>query len=172
VAGETTIYLGLGSNLGDRKKNLIAALDRLVPDARVEARVEAVSSLYETDPVGPQDQQDFYNAVCRATTGLEPRELLAHVKQVERDVGRVPAPRWGPRIIDIDILLYGDETVDQPDLRIPHAEMANRAFVLVPLAELAADVTHPNAGKTVGELLAGVDASGVRLLADVGWEQS
>ncbi|MCH8007719.1 MAG: 2-amino-4-hydroxy-6-hydroxymethyldihydropteridine diphosphokinase [Chloroflexi bacterium] len=167
MASDVTVYLGLGSNLGDRRKNLSAALDRLPP----EVLVKAVSSLYETDPVGPRDQQDFYNAVCRASTSLEPRELLAHVKQVERDVGRTDGPRWGPRVIDIDILLYGDATFDQPELRIPHRELAKRAFVLVPLAELAARTTHPNAGGTIAELLSNVDASGVRLLADAGWER-
>ncbi len=167
MANDATVYLGLGSNLGERKKNLIAALEKLAP----EVLVKAVSSLYETDPVGPQDQQDFYNAVCRGNTSLEPQELLAVVKRVERDVGRVQARRWGPRMIDIDILLYGDVTVDEPELHIPHREMASRAFVLVPLAELAADVRHPTEGKTVAELLANVDASGVRLLADAGWER-
>ena len=167
MASDVTVYLGLGSNLGDRRQNLIAALGNLAP----RVRVEAVSSLYETDPVGPRDQQDFYNAVCRASTSLEPRQLLAHVKQVERDVGRTDGPRWGPRVIDIDILLYGGVTVDQPELQVPHREMANRAFVLVPLAELAARTTHPNAGGTIAELLSSVDASGVRLLADAGWER-
>ena len=167
MASDVTVYLGLGSNLGDRQKNLSAALDRLPP----EVLVKAVSSLYETDPVGPRDQQDFYNAVCRASTSLEPRELLAHVKQVERDVGRTDGPRWGPRVIDIDILLCGNLTVDQPELHIPHREMANRAFVLVPLAELAPDVKHPIVRGTIAELLSSVDASGVRLLADAGWER-
>lgn len=166
MSGETTIYLGLGSNLGERTNNLIAALKALAP----YVIVEAVSSLYETDPVGPQDQQDFHNAVCRANTSLAPPELLAAVKQIERDVGRVQARHWGPRMIDIDILLYGDKIVTEPDLRIPHQELVNRAFVLVPLAELAADVRHPSQGKTVAELLASVDPSGVRLLAEVGWE--
>lgn len=167
MASDVTVYLGLGSNLGDRRQNLIAALDRLPP----EVLVKAVSSLYETDPVGPQDQQDFYNAVCRASTSLEPRQLLAHVKQVERDVGRTEGPRWGPRVIDIDILLCGDVMVDEPALHVPHRELAERAFVLVPLAELAADVRHPAGGGTIAELLASVDASGVRLLADAGWER-
>ena len=168
VAGDTTVYLAFGSNLGDRRQNLIAAMDGLAP----QVRVEAVSSLYETDPVGPQDQQDYYNAVCRARTSLQPRELLAVVKQVERDVGRTEGPRWGPRVIDIDILLCGDLIVDEPELHVPHREMAKRAFVLVPLAELAADVTHPAEGvTTIRELLASVDASGVRLLADAGWER-
>jgi len=167
VASNATVYLGLGSNLGDRQQNLIAAIGGLAP----QVRVEAVSSLYETNPVGLRDQQDFYNAVCRASTSLESRELLGLVKQVERDVGRTEGRRWGPRVIDIDILLYGDVTVDEPDLHIPHREMADRAFVLVPLAELAPDVTHPAEGRTIGELLASVDASGVRLLAGAGWER-
>ena len=167
MAGDTTVYLALGSNLGDRRQHLIAALDALAPDVRVEA----VSSLYETDPVGPPDQQDYYNAVCRARTSLEPRELLAHVKQVEQDVGRTEGPRWGPRVIDIDILLCGDVTVDETELHIPHREMTERAFVLVPLAELAADVTHPANGRTIAELLSGDDGSGVRLLAETGWER-
>ncbi len=168
MSGETTIYLGLGSNLGERQKNLIAALDALAPDVQVVA----VSSLYETDPVGPQDQQDFYNAVCRASTGLAPQELLDRVKEVEADVGRVKSRHWGPRMIDIDILLYGDKTVHEPELRIPHQELVNRAFVLVPLAELAAEVRHPSQGNTVAELLANVDASGVRLLEKAGWERT
>ncbi len=168
MSGETTIYLGLGSNLGERTKNLIAALDRLPP----AVLVEGVSSLYQTDPVGPQDQQDFYNAVCRASTRLTPDELLAHVKQVEQDIGRMKRERWGPREIDIDILLYGDQVVESPELRIPHLEMNNRAFVLVPLLELAAEVRHPEGGRTIAELAADVDAGGVRLIEEPGWEKS
>ncbi len=162
------VYLGLGSNVGDRKRNLIGALERLAP----QMQVEAVSSLYETDPVGPQDQQDFCNSVCRASTRLTPDELLEHVKQIERDIGRMKGERWGPREIDIDILLYGDQVVDSPELRIPHLEMTNRAFVLVPLAELAFDVHHPDAGRTIAELTADVDAGGVRLIEEPGWEKA
>ncbi len=162
------VYLGLGSNVGDRKRNLLGALKRLDP----QLQVEATSSLYETDPVGPQDQQDFYNAVCRASTRLTPDELLVHVKQIERDVGRMERERWGPREIDIDILLYGDQVVESPELRIPHPEMNDRAFVLVPLAELAADVHHPDGGRTMGELAADVDAGGVRLIEEPGWEKA
>ena len=163
----TTVYLGLGSNVGDRRQNLTEALGRLDPDVHVEV----VSSLYETDPVGPQDQQNFYNAVCSATTSLAPYELLAHVKQIEGDIGRTKGRRWGPREIDIDVLLYGDQVVDMPDLRIPHVEMANRAFVLVPLAELAADARHPD-GRTIAELRADVDVGGVRLIEKAGWERA
>ena len=167
TAEVTTVYLGLGSNVGDRKRHLMRALERLAP----QLQVEAISSLYETDPVGPQDQQDFYNAVCRASTRLTPNELLEHVKQIERDIGRLERERWGPREIDIDILLYGDQVVESPELHIPHPEMNDRAFVLVPLAELAADVHHPDGGRTVAELAADVDAGGVRLIEDQGWEK-
>lgn len=162
-----TVYLGLGSNLGDRKRNLIGALERLQP----EVIIEATSSLYETDPVGPQDQQDFYNAVCRASTRLSPHELLAHVKRIEQDIGRTERGRWGPREIDIDILLFGQQVIDSAELRIPHREMANRAFVLVPLVELAANVQHPELGRTIAELAADVDVGGVRLVEAQGWEK-
>jgi 2-amino-4-hydroxy-6-hydroxymethyldihydropteridine diphosphokinase len=166
VSALTTVYLGLGSNLGDRKRNLIDAIERLAPDVRVES----VSSLYETDPVGPPGQQDYYNAVCRAATQLEPQELLARVKQIERDMGRTEGARWGPRDIDIDILLYGERQVMEEGLEIPHREMTKRGFVLVPLAELAADVMHPTTGRTIGDLVADVDAAGVRFLEERGWE--
>ena len=106
------VYLGLGSNLGDRQRNLAVALRRLEP----LVRVEAVSSLYETDPVGPRDQPPFLNAVCRGVTGLPPRGLLRHVQEVEHEIGRRLGPRWGPRPIDIDLLLYGDALVDETDL--------------------------------------------------------
>ena len=165
------VYLGLGSNLGDRRGNLAEALRRLPP----LVRVQAVSSLYETQPVGPQEQPLFYNAACRGVTGLPPLELLRHVKQIERDLGRQPdgrpAERWGPRPIDIDVLLYGDAVIEEAALRVPHAELANRAFVLVPLAELAAELRHPKLGRTIGELADAMDRAGVEKRAASGWEQ-
>lgn len=163
---EPVVYLGLGSNLGDRRRNLVGALRRLAP----HARVEAVSSLYETDPVGPQDQPPFYNAVCRATTGLSPQALLRRLQAIEQELGRTPGPRWGPRVIDLDLLLYGDAVVEDPDLRVPHPELHRRAFVLVPLAELAAGLRHPTLGRTMGELASEVGETGVRKLAGAGWE--
>ena len=159
------VYLGLGSNLGDRQRNLAVALRRLEP----LVRVEAVSSLYETEPVGPQDQPTFLNAVCRGVTGLPPMGLLRHLQEVEHELGRRRAERWGPRPIDIDVLLYGDEIVDEPNLQVPHPELEHRAFVLVPLAELAADVRHPTLGQTIGSLAAAIDASGVRKRAEASW---
>jgi len=163
-----TVYLGLGSNLGDRERNLSVALRRLEP----LVRIEAVSSLYETDPVGQQDQPVYLNAVCRGVTGLPPRGLLRHLKEVERELGRRDSTRWGPRPIDIDLLLYGEAVVEEVDLRVPHPEMPSRAFVLVPLAELAPEVRYPVLGRTVSSLAGEVARSGVRLRAEPGWEKS
>jgi len=169
VSGELpVVYLGLGSNLGDRRRNLAVALRRLEP----LVRIEAVSSLYEADPVGPQDQPPFLNAVCRGVTGLPLRGLLRHAQEVERELGRRLGPRWGPRPVDIDLLLYGDAVVDEPGLRVPHAELGRRAFVLMPLAELAAELPHPELGRTISALADEADCSGVRQREGPGWEQA
>ena len=160
------VYLGLGSNLGNRQRNLAVALRRLEP----LVRVEAVSSLYETDPVGPQDQPLFLNAVCRGVTGLPPKGLLRHLHEVECELGRRTGPQWGPRPIDIDLLLYGDLVVAESNLQVPHPELAQRAFVLAPLKELAAGVRHPQLGETIGSLAAAVGEAGVRKRAGPGWE--
>ncbi len=165
---DTVIYLGLGSNLGDRRGNLTAALRGIEP----AVRVDVVSSLYETAPVGPQDQPAYYNAACRGATSLTPRALLDHVKSVERELGRSEGPRWGPRDIDIDILLFGEELVEEEGLTVPHLELANRAFVLVPLAEIAAKLLHPTLGKSIEELAAAVDQAGVRMEAGPGWQRN
>lgn len=165
---ETTVYLGLGSNLGDRKPNLAAALAQLQPDVHVEA----VSSLYETEPVGPQDQPAYYNAACRAATELTPMALLERVKAVESAMGRQAGPRWGPRLIDIDILFYGSEVIDEDGLRIPHPEMAKRAFVLAPLAEVAAGVVHPELNVSIEQLAAAIDGAGVRMVLEQGWDKA
>ena len=164
---DTVIYLGLGSNLGDRRGNLSAALRGIEP----AVRVNAVSSLYETAPVGPQDQPAYYNAACRGATSMTPRALLDHVKAVERQLGRSEGPRWGPREIDIDILLFGIEVVEEEGLTVPHLELANRAFVLAPLAEIAAHLLHPLLGKSIEELAAAVDQAGVRMEAGPGWHR-
>ncbi len=166
--GATTVYLGLGANLGDRRRNLAVALRRLEP----LVCIEAVSSLYETEPVGVQNQLAFYNAACRAATELTPQDLLGRAQVVEREIGRRPGERWGPRPIDIDLLLYGGAVVDEPALRVPHPEMLSRAFVLVPLAEVAGDVLHPELGETISSFAGKADRSGVRLVADVGWEKT
>ncbi|MDW8318741.1 MAG: GTP cyclohydrolase MptA [Anaerolineae bacterium] len=152
-----TVYLGLGANLGDRQHNLAEALQRL----RAYVQVEAVSSCYETKPVGYTEQPNFINLACRILTDRSPHDLLRLVKGIEQRMGRLATFRYGPRLIDIDILLYDDLTLDTPELTIPHPRMAERAFVLVPLAELAADVRHPVLGLTIAELLERVDRSGV-----------
>jgi 2-amino-4-hydroxy-6-hydroxymethyldihydropteridine diphosphokinase len=163
-----TVYLGLGTNLGDRLANLRLALARL----QTLARLEEVSSLYETEPEGLSDQPLFFNAVCRVTTGLEPQALLRFLKNLEREIGRRPrGRRWGPRPIDLDILLYDDRVVDAPELNIPHPRLAERAFVLVPLCELAPELRHPLLGKPMKDLLASVGKKGVTKIAPRGWEK-
>ena len=155
----TTCYLSLGSNLGDRAGNLAEALRRLQDYPQVQ--ILAVSSVYETDPVGPQDQPDFYNIVAQVAADCTAEELLAIIQQIEREIGRVRAQRWGPRNIDIDILLFGSETIDMPELRVPHLGLMQRQFVLVPLAEIAPDLILPD-GHTAAEAVHPTDPA-VRL---------
>lgn len=126
-------FLALGSNLGDRLAFLQAAVDAL-PD------VVAVSRVYETDPVGPPGQGPYLNAVVELDTALSPRELLDWCRRLEEGAGRVRGERWGPRTLDVDVLLVGDERVDEPDLVVPHPRLWERAFVLVPLADVAPDL--------------------------------
>jgi GTP cyclohydrolase IV len=144
-----TAYLGLGSNLGDRKQNLAQALE-LMSRHMV---VEKVSSIYETEPVGYKEQPLFLNAVCRISTELNPEKLLRLAKNIEAKLGRTPGLPNAPRPIDIDILFYGDEVLNDKELTIPHPRLAERAFVLVPLAEIAPELVHPVNKKTVRKLL-------------------
>jgi 2-amino-4-hydroxy-6-hydroxymethyldihydropteridine diphosphokinase len=138
------VYIGLGSNLGDREANLLAALEALRSSPGVE--VVAVSTFRETDPVGVVDQPRFVNAVAALETSLEPLELLARLLDVERDLGRDRRQdeRWGPRTVDLDLLLYGDDVIDRPGLTVPHPRLTERAFVVVPLLELAPELRLPD----------------------------
>ncbi len=146
-------YVGLGGNLGDRRSYLERALDLL--DRDPEIRVADVSSFRDTEPVGYVDQPRFLNAVAAVETELGPRELLERMLAVERVLGRERVgPRYGPRTIDLDLLLYGDEEIAEPGLVIPHPRLAERAFVLEPLAELAPDLVLPD-GRRIAELVRG-----------------
>lgn len=160
-----TAYLGLGTNLGNRENNLTRAAQALGESPALT--VTRASSIYETAPWGYANQPDFLNCVLEVTTTLEPAPLLRFVKEVEDAMGREPSLRYGPRLIDIDILLYGNQTIslDCPDLQIPHLRLSQRAFVLVPLEELAAEAIHPTAQLTVNELAKRVEGKeGVKLL--------
>jgi 2-amino-4-hydroxy-6-hydroxymethyldihydropteridine diphosphokinase len=138
-------YLGLGSNLNDPKGNINRAIELLAENPRIE--ILQVSSTYETSPVGYKDQPDFINAVALIETTLSPRELSDAVHGIEDVMGRKRIFKWGPRVIDIDVLLYGDEIIDEEGLKIPHPMMMDRRFVLEPLAEIAPDLVLPG-GRT------------------------
>ena len=134
-------YFGIGSNLGDRLAYLQLAVDELAAADGVE--FVAVSPVYETAPVGGPEQPDYLNAVVAVDTALSPHELLAAAQRLEAGEQRVRAEHWGPRTLDVDVLLVGDERVDEPDLVVPHPRMSERAFVLVPLADVAPDLVGP-----------------------------
>lgn len=161
AAATHEIYLALGSNMGDRRGHLAAALQML----REQIDITEVSSTYETEPLGYLDQPRFLNIVCTGKTELEANELLDFVKEIERIIGRKPTFRNGPRPIDIDILLYDNLHMSQEQLTIPHPRMMERAFVLVPLAEIAPAVVDPVSGKTASELLNEVSQDGVKKIA-------
>ena len=161
---ETTVYLSLGSNLGDREKNLRTAIAALA-DAKV--RVTRISSCYETEPVDLREQPWFLNCAVQAETDVSPMDLLQALRGIESHMGSKKLVRKGPRLIDVDILLYGNETIDREELQVPHPRMVLRKFVLAPLAEIAPTLKHPSWKGTVSQLLTDLpDSSVVRKLAE------
>lgn len=159
TAPDAPIGLGLGSNLGDAPRNIARALALL--EARGLVRLTAVSRVYRTAPWGHVAQEAFANACALGLTQLAPRDLLVRLKTLEADMGRAAGERWGPRLIDLDILFYGDETVAEPGLSIPHPHLFERAFVLVPLAEIAPGLRIQ--GRSVAEAAARLGAQGVEI---------
>jgi 2-amino-4-hydroxy-6-hydroxymethyldihydropteridine diphosphokinase len=153
------VYVALGANLGDRQASLEAALAGLPP----HVTVQRASRVYETLPWGITDQPSFLNMVIEGSTILSPQELLTGLKQLEIRLGRQETVHWGPRVIDLDILFFNDLVLDMPGLVIPHPHLHERAFVLVPLADLAPDLCHPVLHRTIRELLTAVDSGGVKL---------
>jgi 2-amino-4-hydroxy-6-hydroxymethyldihydropteridine diphosphokinase len=153
------IYLSLGSNLGDRLIQLQTAISSLSPSIQLIAQ----SSVYDTEPWGYSDQPTFLNLVIKASANLDPYEVFRFLKGIEMSMGRRETFRYGPRLIDLDILFYDELVLDSPELTIPHPRLAERAFVLVPLAEIAPDLNHPVFGMTIQQLKSRIDSSNIKL---------
>lgn len=156
------VFLSLGSNLGDRQKNLIAVENLLPPQVIVKER----SPIYETEPWGYQEQPRFLNQVLSVTTSLSPWDLLTYLNDIEKSIGRKPSFRYGPREVDIDILLYGDQEIVQENLIIPHERLTERVFVLAPLADLAPELILPGSKSTIAGILDTIDTSDVYLFQE------
>ena len=144
------VFLLLGTNLGDRASNLARAIGLLTGET---VQIKGRSFIYKTAAWGKQDQPDFYNQVVEIATWLSPQQLLTYILTIEREMGRVRIEKWGERVIDIDILLYGEHVVESPSLTIPHPQLPFRRFSLVPLADLAASLVHPLTGKTISRMI-------------------
>ncbi|MBI5666039.1 MAG: 2-amino-4-hydroxy-6-hydroxymethyldihydropteridine diphosphokinase [Nitrospirae bacterium] len=146
----STVYIGIGSNLGSREDNCKAAVRHLIDNG---IKVLKLSSMIETEPWGVKDQPKFINMAVKVETGLGPEELLLLLKQIEAEIGRRQTIHWGPRVIDLDILLYDDLVLKTPELEIPHPGISERYFVLKPLSDIAPEIIHPVIKKSIEELL-------------------
>ncbi len=158
----TIVYIGLGSNMDSPRQHITTAIEAF---GEIQStHIKKVSSLYRSKPVGPQDQNDYINAVVELETTLTPLDLLDKLQAIENEHGRVRNERWGPRTLDLDILMFGDAIINNERLTIPHPEMTNRSFVLMPLAEINADCLIPGKGLLSG-LLANIDRDGLEILS-------
>lgn len=153
-------FIALGSNIGDKTGNCTRAISLI--SKHEDCIVLRVSSFYETEPWGVVEQDKFINMAVEIETALSPFELLEFLKSLEIEMGRTKAERWGPRLIDLDIIFYNDKIIDEKGLNVPHPHMHERAFVLAPLSEIAPDLIHPLLGKSISELFKSVDSSGVK----------
>ncbi len=151
------VYIGLGSNMGDGVKNCRRAMEAIGADAR--NCLVGHSRFYRTEPVGKKDQEWFINGVVAIETTMSPRELMEFLLSIEKGMGRIRQERWGPRIIDLDILFYGDRVLEEEGLQIPHPRLHERKFVLAPLKDMAPGLLHPVFHRTVAQMLAGLDAA-------------
>jgi 2-amino-4-hydroxy-6-hydroxymethyldihydropteridine diphosphokinase len=164
----TAAHIALGTNLGDRAYNLRTALELLAQTADIS--ITAVSAIYETAPVGGPEQAPYLNACAALSTELPPTSLLLMMLDIEEKMGRVRKVRWGPRIIDLDLLLYGEIMMNTPLLELPHPRMSERDFVLIPLADIAPDLNIPGLNRTVAMILASrPDNEDVKLFLPTGW---
>ena len=158
------VFIGIGSNLGDREGNLSEAI-RLAEDGK-GLSVVRVSSFYESEAWGVARQPRFVNAVFEARTVLGPRELLGYLKGIEAKMGRLPTERWGPRLIDMDIIFYGDRVIKEADFEVPHPRAQERSFVMAPLSEIAPDLVHPVLRLKVSEIARRIDKTGLKRIGD------